>query len=148
MTVAMERGEVEGVTNSWDSWKSFSPDWVRDKKIKVLVQSEPKSKELADVPSVQELARNENDRKVIQLIVSGDALGKPVATSPNVPSERVQALRDAFDATIKDPAFIEAAAAARIEIIPISGLALQATVERVLATPKNLAERARMIIAE
>ena len=148
MTIAMERGEVEGVTNSWDSWKSFNPAWVQDRKIKVLVQTEPKSKELAGVPSVQELARNENDRRVIQLIVSGDALGKPLATSPNVPSERVQALRDAFDATIKDPAFIEAAAAARIEIIPISGLALQATVERVLATPKNLAERAKTIIAE
>ena len=148
MTVAMERGEVEGVTNSWDSWKSFNPAWVQERKIKVLVQTEPKSKDLADVPSVQELARNENDRRVIQLIVSGDALGKPMATSPNVPSERVQVLREAFDATIKDPAFIDAAAAARIEINPIYGLALQATVERVLATPKNLAERARMIIAE
>jgi tripartite-type tricarboxylate transporter receptor subunit TctC len=148
MTVAMERGEVEGVTNSWDSWKSFNPAWVQERKIKVLVQTEPKSKDLADVPSVQELARNENDRSVIQLIVSGDALGKPMATSPNIPTDRVQALREAFDATIKDPAFIDAATAARIEINPIYGLTLQATVERVLATPKNLAERARMIIAE
>jgi tripartite-type tricarboxylate transporter receptor subunit TctC len=148
MTVAMERGEVEGVTNSWDSWKSFNPAWVQERKIKVLVQTEPKAKDLADVPSVQELARNENDRSVIQLIVSGDALGKPMATSPNVPTDRVQALREAFDATIKDPAFIDAATAARIEINPIYGPALQARVERVLATPKNLAERARMIIAE
>jgi tripartite-type tricarboxylate transporter receptor subunit TctC len=148
MTVAMERGEVQGVTNSWDSWKSFNPEWVRDNKIKVLVQSEPKSKELADVPSVLQLARNENDRGVMALIVSGDALGKPMATAPNVPGERVQALRDAFEATIKDPAFIAAAAAARIEINPIRGLALQATVEKVLATPKNLVERAKLIIAE
>ena len=148
MTVAMERGEVEGVTNSWDSWKSFNPAWVADRKIKVLVQTEPKSNDLTDVPSVQELARNPNDRRIIQLIVSGDALGKPLATAPNVPAERVQALRDAFDATIRDPAFIEAAAAARVEINPIYGLALQATVEKVLATPKNLAERAKMIIAE
>jgi tripartite-type tricarboxylate transporter receptor subunit TctC len=148
MTIAMERGEVEGVTNSWDSWKSFNPAWVADRKIKILVQTEPKSNDLADVPSVQELARNPNDRRIIQLIVSGDALGKPLATAPNVPAERVQALRDAFDATIRDPAFIEAAAAARVEINPIYGLALQATVEKVLATPKNLAERAKMIIAE
>jgi hypothetical protein len=112
------------------------------------VQTEPKSKELADVPSVQELARNPSDRQIMALIVSGDALGKPLATSPNVPSERVRALREAFDATIKDPAFIEAAAAARMEINPIAGVTLQSTVEKVLATPKNLAERARMIIAE
>jgi len=148
MTIAMERGEVEGVTNSWDSWKSFNPAWVQDKKIKVLVQSEPKAQELADVPSVLELAHNDGDRQIMALIVSGDALGKPMATSPNVPLERVQALRAAFDATLKDPAFIEAATAARVEINPISGLALQSTVARVLATPKSLAERAKTIIAE
>ena len=148
MTVAMERGEVQGVTNSWDSWKSFNPAWVREGKIRVLVQTEPKAKDLPDIPSVQELARSVSDRQVMALIVSGDALGKPLAASPNVPPERVQALRDAFEATIRDPAFIEAAAAARVEINPISGTALQATVARVLATPKDLAERARMIIAE
>src|SRR5262244_1634091 len=105
MTVAMERGEVDAVTNSWDSWKSFNPDWVTDKKIRILVQTEPKSSELAGVPSVQELARNADDRQVIQLIVSGDALGKPLAASPNVPPDRAQALREAFDATLKDPDF-------------------------------------------
>jgi tripartite-type tricarboxylate transporter receptor subunit TctC len=148
MTVAMERGEVQAVTNSWDSWKSLNPAWIREHKIDLLVQTEPKSKELADVPSVQELARSEDDRKVIQLIVSGDALGKPMAASPNVPPERVKALRDAFDATIRDPAFVEAAAAARIEINPIFGVELQDTVRQVLGTPKNLAERAKTIIAE
>jgi hypothetical protein len=65
-----------------------------------------------------------------------------------VPPERVQALRDAFDATIKDPEFLKAAAAARIEVNPIYGVTLQETVQRVLATPKRLAERARAIIAE
>ena len=148
MTVAMERGEVQGVTNSWDSWKSFNPDWVRDKKINVLVQTEPNAKDLVGIPSVQELAKNESDRQVMALIVSGDALGKPLAASPNAPPERVQALRDAFEATIRDPAFIEAARAARVEINPIRGTALQATVAKVLATPKDLAERGRQIIAE
>jgi len=148
MTIAMERGEVEGVTNSWDSWKSFNPQWVADKKIKVLVQTEPKANDLADIPSVQELARNPSDRQIMALIVSGDALGKPLAASPNVPIERVQALRAAFDATIKDPAFIEAAVAARTEINPITGMALQSTVAKVLATPRSLAERAKTIIAE
>ena len=106
-----------------------------------------KAKDL-DIPSVQELAKNEDDRKVIQLIISGDALGKPMATSPNVPADRVKALRDAFDATVRDPEFLKAAAAARIEVGPIPGVQLQDTVERVLATPKNLANRAKAIIAE
>jgi tripartite-type tricarboxylate transporter receptor subunit TctC len=147
MVVAMERGEVDGVTNSWDSWKSLNPSWLTEKKINPLVQTEPKARDL-DIPSVQELARNDEDRQVIALIVSGDALGKPLAMAPNVPPERVKALRDAFDATIKDPEFIKAAAAARIEVNPIRGMALQGTVNKVLATPKHLIERARSIIIE
>jgi tripartite-type tricarboxylate transporter receptor subunit TctC len=147
MTVAMERGEVDAVTNSWDSWKSLNPGWLAEKKINLLVQTEPKSKELT-IPSVQDLARNDDDRKVIELIVSGDALGKPLAAAPNVPPERVKALRDAFDATIKDPEFIKAAKAARIDVNPIYGHQLQDTVAKVLATPKNLAARAKTIIAE
>jgi tripartite-type tricarboxylate transporter receptor subunit TctC len=147
MVVAMERGEVDGVTNSWDSWKSLNPTWLTEKKINLLVQTEPKARDL-DIPSVQELARNDEDRQVIALIISGDALGKPLAMTPNVPPERVKALRDAFDATVKDPEFIKAAAAARIEVNPIRGVALQSTVNKVLATPKHLVERARSIIAE
>jgi len=147
MVVAMERGEVDGVTNSWDSWKSLNPTWLTEKKINLLVQTEPKARDL-DIPSVQERARNDEDRQVIALIISGDALGKPLALAPNVPSERVKALRDAFDATVKDPEFIKAAAAARIEVNPIRGESLQSTVNKVLATPKHLIERARSIIAE
>ena len=147
MVVAMERGEVDGVTNSWDSWKSLNPAWLAEKKVNLLVQTEPKARDL-DIPSVQELAKNEDDRKVIQLIISGDALGKPMATSPNVPADRVKALRDAFDATLKDPEFLKAAAAARIEVTPIAGVQLQDTVAKVLATPKHLADRAKSIIAE
>lgn len=147
MVVAMERGEVDGVTNSWDSWKSLNPTWIAEKKVNLLVQTEPKSRDL-NIPSVQELARNDDDRQVIALIISGDALGKPLATTPNVPPERAKALRDAFDATVKDPEFIKAAAAARIEVNPIRGAALQDTVLKVLATPKHLANRARSIIAE
>ena len=148
MTIAMERGEVQAVTNSWDSWKSFNPEWVAEKKIRILVQTEPKSSELAGIPSVQELARNAEDRQVIDLITSGDGLGTPVAAPPNVPSDRLQALRDAFAATLKDPDFIAAAKAARVEIDPIYSASLQNTVTKVLATPKNLAQRAKAIIAE
>src|SRR6266699_1475191 len=72
MTIAMERGEVDGVTNSWDSWKSLNPAWISEKKINVLVQTEPKSPDLK-IPSIAELVRNEDDRRVIELIVAGDA---------------------------------------------------------------------------
>jgi len=147
MVIAMERREVDGVTNSWDSWKSLNPSWISERKINVLVQTEPKSPDLK-IPSIQELVRNDDDRRVIELIVAGDAIGKPMAMSPNVPAERVKALRDAFDATVRDPEFIKAAAAARLEVTPIPGLRIQETVARVLATPAHLAERAKSIIAD
>ena len=147
MVIAMERREVDGVTNSWDSWKSLNPAWISEKKINILVQTEPKSADLK-IPSVQDLARNEDDRRVIELIVAGDAIGKPMATAPNVPVDRVKALRDAFDAAVRDPEFIKAAAAARLDVTPIAGLQIQNTVQRVLATPPHLKARAKSIIAE
>jgi ABC-type phosphate/phosphonate transport system substrate-binding protein len=147
MVVAMERGEVDAVSNSWESWKSLNSDWIRDKKINLLVQTEPKAVDL-DVPSVQELARNDDDRRVVNLITSGDRLGKPLALTPNVPAERVQALRDAFDATLKDPEFLAAASEAQLEINPIHGLQLQDLVAKLLATPKNLAVRAKAIMGQ
>jgi ABC-type phosphate/phosphonate transport system substrate-binding protein len=147
MIVAMERGEVDAVSNAWESWKSLSPDWLTDKKINILIQTEPKAKDL-DVPSVQQLARNDDDRKVMDIIVSGDALGKPLAAAPNVPVDRVKALRDAFDATLKDTEFLAAARAAKLEISPISGVQLQEMIEKLLATPKNLTARARAIMAQ
>ena len=150
MTLAMERGEAQAVTNSWDSWRATHLHWIRDKKVNLLVQSQPKSRdpELADVPSIQELAQNENDRRVIDLVVAGDAMGKPMAIAPNAPPERVRALRAAYEATLRDPDFIKAAAAARAEINAVSGGQLQEIVARVLSTPDDLKVRARKIIAE
>ena len=147
MIVAMERGEVDAVSNSWDSWKSLNPDWIKDKKINLLVQTEPKAEDL-EIPSVQDLARNDDDLKIIELITSGDRLGKPMATARNVPASRVKALRDAYDATLQDPDFLSAATAAKISINPIHGQLMQDAVAKVLSTPKNLVARAKAIMAQ
>lgn len=147
MTLAMERGEVDAVSNSWDSWKSLSPEWLAQKKINILVQTEPKATDL-NVPSVQQLARNEDDLKLIELVTSGDAIGKPLVTAPNVPAGRVKALRAAFAATIKDPGFMAACAAAKIEIKPRYGAQLQAKVAKILATPGSVVARAKSIMSE
>ena len=150
MTLAMERGEAQAVTNSWDSWLSTRKDWVRDKKINILVQTEPKSSdaELAGVPSVQELARNENDRRVIDLVVAGDAMGKPMAIAPNAPAERAQALRAAYEATLRDPNSSRRCRPRVSTLTPVPGERLQEIVARVLSTPADLKARARKIIAE
>ena len=145
INLAMERGEVEARNNTWSSWKATKPLWLRDKKITVIAQAGPRAPDL-DAPSVEELARNADDRRVIELVVSGTQLGRPLFITPGVPEERVKALRAAFDATMKDPEFLAEAAAMNFEVDPVRGEALQRIVERVVSTPKDLAARARHLL--
>jgi hypothetical protein len=142
INLAMERGEVEARNNTWSSWKATRAAWLKDKLITVVVQAGPRAKDL-DAPSVEELARTPDDRLIIELIVSGTQLGRPLATTPDVPKERVAALRDAYRATMKDPAFLKDAAQLNFEVNPVYGEAMQKTVERILSTPKPLAMRAK-----
>ena len=146
VNVAMERGEVGARNNTWSSWKSTKPEWLKNQDIAILVQAGPKAKDLANVPTVEELAKNEDERRIIGLIISGTKLGRPLATGPGVPPERVKALREAFDATMKDTEFRQAAAAAKIEVDPVRGEDMQKVVEQVLSTPKELIERAKSIM--
>jgi len=145
INLAMERGEVEARNNTWSSWKATKPTWLRDKSITVIAQAGPRAPDL-DAPSVEQLAKTAEDRRVIELVVSGTQLGRPLFITPGVPEERVKALRAAFDATMKDPEFLADAASLNFEIAPVGGAALQKIVEKVLATPKDLAARARHLL--
>ncbi|MDP2356993.1 MAG: hypothetical protein Q8M31_13155 [Beijerinckiaceae bacterium] len=146
INLAMERGEVQARNNTWSSWKVTKPDWLKNGDIKILVYAGPKPKDLPGVPSVTELMKNEDERRIVDLIVSGTELGRPLAFAGGVPADRVAALRKAFMETMKDPEFMKEAAKLQIEIEPVSGEHMQKVVENVLATPKNLATRARALI--
>jgi tripartite-type tricarboxylate transporter receptor subunit TctC len=145
INLAMERGEVEARNNTWSSWKATRPQWLKEKLITIVAQAGPRAKDL-DAPSVEELAKTPQDRLVIELIVSGAQLGRPLAASPGVPAARLAALRDAFRATMKDPEFLAEAAKANFDVDPVDGEALQKIVEKVLSTPKELAARAKPIL--
>ena len=124
VNLAMERGEVGGRgSNSWASWKSTKPHWLAEKKIIILVQIALKRHpELADVPLMTELAKNEDDRKVLDVPV-GRYRHHPRLRdhARDVPRERVDALRRAFDATMKDPQFLAEAEKAGMDISPATG---------------------------
>jgi tripartite-type tricarboxylate transporter receptor subunit TctC len=145
INLAMERGEVEARNNTWSSWKTTKPMWLEDKKINIIAQAGPRAPDL-DAPSVEQLAKTAEDRRVIELVVSGTQLGRPLFITPGVPEERVKALRAAFDATMKDPDFLAEAASLNYEVAPVDGETLQKIVEKVLATPKDLAARARHLL--
>jgi tripartite-type tricarboxylate transporter receptor subunit TctC len=146
INLAMERGEVQGRNNTWSSWKVTKADWLRDKKINVLAYAGPKPKDLQGVPSLSELAKNDDDRKVLSLITSGTEFGRPLALTPDVPSERVAAMRSAFEATMTDKDFLAEAAKLNIEVEPVKGEYLQGLARELIDLPKPLAQRAKAIV--
>jgi hypothetical protein len=143
--LAIERGEAAGYYTTWSSLKSTAPEWVREKKVIVIAKEGPPTREL-DLPPLEELARNADERKIVELILSSSAVGRPFAIAPGVPEARVAALRAAFDATMKDPDFLAEAGRLNFDVAPITGIVLQGIVERVLSTPKDLAARAKHLL--
>jgi tripartite-type tricarboxylate transporter receptor subunit TctC len=145
INLAMERNEVQARNNTWSSWKVTKPDWLRNGDIKVLAYAGPKPKDLPGVPSVSELVKTDDERKIVDLVVSGTMLGRPLATN-GIPAERLAALRTAFDRTMVDKDFQAEANKLQIEVDPVRGEDIQKVVANVLATPKHLAERAKALI--
>ncbi len=148
VNLAMERGEVGGRgSNSWASWKSTHPEWLKEKKIYILVQIALKrDPELADVPTMIELAKNEDDRKLMEFLSADIPISRAYVTTPEVPPERIEALRRAFDATMKDPAFLAEAAKTDMDISPSTGEEAQKFADMIANTPASVLERAKKIL--
>ena len=121
--LAMERGEVEGRCGySWSSAVSTHADWLRDKRMNVLVQiALQKHRDLPNVPLITELADNAEDKQVLEFLFSGQVWGRPFLAPPGVPADRAQALQDSFLAVTRDPAFIAEVTKQKLEINPVPG---------------------------
>jgi tripartite-type tricarboxylate transporter receptor subunit TctC len=143
INLAMERGEVHGRWSPWANWVSVHPDWVRDKWIVPLVQYGPKVAELPDVPYLKDLIPSDEGKQMITFVELASQVGKGFFLPPGVPADRVAALRSSFMATMKDEAFLAAAAKVNAEINPIPGEALQQTVDRALTTPESVLAKMR-----
>jgi len=148
VNLAMERGEVGGRgSNSWASWKSTHPQWLAEKKIFILVQIALKRHpELADVPTMIELAKNDDDRAVLQFISADIPINRAYVTTPDTAPDRVQALRRAFDATMKDPAFREEAARSSMDISASTGEEAQKFSDMIANTSPAVIARAKVIL--
>jgi tripartite-type tricarboxylate transporter receptor subunit TctC len=148
VNMAMERGEVGGRgSNSWASWKSTRPHWLAEQKIHILVQIGLKrNPELANVPLLIELARNEEDRAVLAFLSADTEITRAVVTTPGVPAERVETLRRAFDATMKDPTFLTEANKMNIDISPTTGEEAQKVAEMIANTPQPVLARTKEIL--
>jgi tripartite-type tricarboxylate transporter receptor subunit TctC len=150
ISLAMERGEVDGLCGwDWSSVKSQKGEWVRDKLLNLLVQVglDPQQ-ELTDmgVPTIWSFVKNENDRRVAELVVSQQVFQRSYIVPPGTPQQQVKILRSAFDATVTDPQFLNDAAKMKLSITPLSGQQVQDLVAKLYAAPRELVERARTVI--
>jgi tripartite-type tricarboxylate transporter receptor subunit TctC len=150
LTLALERGEADARCGwSWGAAKAAKPDWLRDKKIYIALQfATAKHPELPNVPLVTELARNDRDRAALDLILTQQVMGRPFAAPPQVPAARIEALRRAFERTIKDGEFLAEADKLALEINLVDGETLQAMVERMFKAPRDVVEAARTAIGQ
>jgi tripartite-type tricarboxylate transporter receptor subunit TctC len=150
VALAMERSEVDGMCGwDWSSVKSQKSDWVSEKKVNVLVQvSLEPLEELTErgVPHIWKFVPKEDDRKVAELVVSQQVFQRSYIAPPQTPAEVLGILRAAFDATMKDPAFLADAEKMRISITPLSGVKVQDLIGRLYSTPREFVERAKVVI--
>jgi tripartite-type tricarboxylate transporter receptor subunit TctC len=139
INIAMERGEVAGRgSSSWATWKA-RPELLRDHKINVLVQvGFLQAAELPDVPLLMDLAQDRDSKAALRLLSAPTAIGHPIFTSPEVPIERVNALRAAFDATMKDPAFLAEGKRTKLDVQATSGRELEVIVANILSAPASI----------
>jgi tripartite-type tricarboxylate transporter receptor subunit TctC len=147
-SLAMERGEVEGMMQSLESLQTARPDWLRDKKINPIWQLALKRHPvLPDVPTVGELGDTPEEQSMLKLIAGTAEIGRSLVAPPGVPAERVAALRSAFQAMVADAQFRAAAKSRNASLDPAPGEALQEQVAAAMATPKAVVERTRAIVA-
>ena len=148
VNLAMERGEVEGRSSSpWPSYLAASPHYVHDKLITPLVQvGMVKEPELPNIPLLRDLAKTPEQKEILDFLSLSVVIGRPVATTPGAPPERVAALRKAFDATLNDPAFIAEAEKQRLELRAMNGGELAELVRNVIETPAGTREKVKLAI--
>jgi tripartite-type tricarboxylate transporter receptor subunit TctC len=146
--LAMERGEVHGTWANWSTLKAISEQWIKEKKIRILAQwALRKHPELPDTPLIIEQAKTEEQKQSLDLALARLEFGRPFFMPPNVAPDRVNAIRRAFDATMKDKEFLEEADKLKIEIDPLTGEQVGRLVEQIYKTPAETVARVRDAMA-
>lgn len=147
--MAVERGETHGRCGwTWSSLKAVKLDWVKEKKIHLLVQmGAEKSPLFPDVPFARDLAKSEQDKQMLDLMFATLALSNSFFAPPGIPEDRLDVLRKAYAATLQDKELIaEAVKIQKEEPSPTFGVPMQKLLEQIYATPKPVVERLRDVL--
>ncbi len=144
IALAMERGEVEGLCGlSWSTLKTRHAQWMRDKKINIIVQASfKKEPELGNIPLVIDQTSDPEKLQILKLFLAAQEMARPFAAPPGIPDDRKAALTAAFDATMKDAEYLAEAAKLNIDVNPVDGKAIDKLLAELYATPKDVLAKA------
>lgn len=142
--IAIEAGELDTYCGSW---VSTPKDWVKEKKIEVFMRFSAPAPDMPEgVPYVGDIVKTPEEKQIIDLLFAASEIAPPFAVSARVPADRLKALRDAFDATMKDAEFLDTAKKENMPVNPADWKETQATIDRVIATPPKLVEKVKVIL--
>ena len=145
--LAADRGEIHGSCQSAETLSRARGDAIRSGAMRIILQGGLKpNPRFADVPFVLDLAKSDEEKQALRFLYSSLTFGRPYATAPGVPPERVAALRKAYMTMFADKDFLADAARQGYEIAPISGEDMQAMVAELARTPKHVIDRVAALI--
>lgn len=142
VVLAMERGEVQGMCETITAFDHTRRNWIATNKIRLLFNMEQQPVVGIDAPSIYEFAKTDEQNRILNFYSASIELGRPMLAPPDVPADRVTALRRAFDSTMADKAFLDEAKTMGLTVTSRSGEDIQAIVKSVMETPQALIEKA------
>lgn len=145
--LAMEQGEVQGIALTWGSWMASKPQWFKKGTAIPLLQiGQYREPTLPNVPMAIDLVGDADSRRIVKFMASMSAIGRGLAVPPKVPKARVDALRTAFDRTVRDRRFQSQAKRRKLDLSPASGEEIQVVVNDVMNVSPEIVARARAAI--
>lgn len=141
VAMAYDRGEVQGAAAPWGTLRARRPHFLKD--IQIVQIALAKDPQRQDVPLLMDLIKDPKRHAAVVFLSAQASIGRTLAAPPGTPSDRVAALRKAFDATMKDPAFLAAAKKRKMDLAPLSGAAVTEMVLEHLATPADVVRIAK-----
>lgn len=145
--LATERGEIDGTLGTYQTIRTYRPDWVEQKKVHVLVQySLKRTAELPDVPAFPELSHTDEGRRMLEFYVSAEQIGRSIVAPPKLLADRVAMLRRAFDQAMKDPGLLADIQKTRADFSPMTGEELQKTIEQVASVSPEIVQKMQAIL--
>jgi tripartite-type tricarboxylate transporter receptor subunit TctC len=147
--LAIERGEIQGrCGGSYLNLVSEHGYWIDQKLVAIVMQiGLGKDRALPNVPLITDLVTDERDQRALQLMLSPNEMGRPYVAPPDVPAERLAALREAFDKAMRDPELLAEAKKQLLDIDPISGARMSELVSSAYAAPGDVVARARALVS-